>query len=41
MTKKNYPTLSEFISEHYSEVEAAKIRASAREEFATLPANRS
>jgi hypothetical protein len=38
MTKKNFPKLSEFISEHYSKDEAADIRADAQEEFAQLQA---
>jgi hypothetical protein len=38
MTKKNYPKLSLFISEHYPSAEAAKIRADAQEEFAQLQA---
>lgn len=36
MNNSEYPKLSEFISEHYSENEAAKIRDDAQEEFAKL-----
>jgi hypothetical protein len=38
MSKKNYPKLSEFISEHYSKDDGAEIRAAAQEEFAQLQA---
>jgi hypothetical protein len=38
MNKFERPKLSEFISEHYSSAEAAKIRADAQEEFAQLQA---
>ena len=38
MENQKYPKLSEFISEHYSEDEAANIRAVAQKEFAQLQA---
>lgn len=33
MNNSEYPKLSEFVSEHYSEDEAAKIRDDAQEDF--------